>query len=179
MDSKLKKSLKPLNQGSIEFKPSNTPISGDILKNNSLSLTATILPSTNNEKTIAPNWEKPIVTDPVPALKKEDPPKKKLQNTRNNDFQPSQQPTIEKESPEQKKNVASTVPVVDSTSPIPQKIEPIEVKTEEKTEEAKPIEELKLKVEEVKPIQIEETPKNVEPAVIKKSIIIDIIKVIF
>ena len=90
MDSKLKKSLKPLNQGSMEFKPT-----GDILKNNPLSLVTAIPPSTNNEKSIPPNWQKPIVADPI--IKKEDPPKKKLQIAKNNDFQPSQQANHKKQ----------------------------------------------------------------------------------
>ena len=160
MESKMKKSLK-INPNAVAFKPSPSPVIPEDLLN------LTVPP-------LAPNWEKPIAA--APAVKKEDPPKKKLQNTKNNEFQPSQ--PIEKEVPEEKKNVAtSPVPPVELTPQIPLTIEPVEVPAEKKEEEVKPtIEEVKPIVEEEKPVQIEE-PKPAEPLAIKKSIIIDIIKV--
>ena len=175
MESKMKKSLK-INPNAVAFKPSPSPVIPEDL----LNLTVPPL-APNWEKpiaaaapAIAPNWEKPIAA--APAVKKEDPPKKKLQNTKNNEFQPSQ--PIEKEVPEEKKNVAtSPVPPVELTPQIPLTIEPVEVPAEKKEEEVKPtIEEVKPIVEEEKPVQIEE-PKPAEPLAIKKSIIIDIIKV--
>ena len=139
-----------------------------LLKNPSPTLT-TFPPNTT---IILSKWEKSIPTE------KEDPPKKKLQNIKNNEFQ-SLQP-IEKELSEQRKIVpTSSVPVFEPISPniTPPEIESDEVKAKEKAGKAKPIEEVKWIEEEVKPIQIEET-KSAKTIAIKKSIFIEIIKVI-